>query len=72
MKQKKEENVKAKMKSEARIFKGESRDVYRIKSYTTQKLDLNKAYYDEEELHPKKKMEPNVMDLLKIYLPKYF
>ncbi|KAL0750923.1 hypothetical protein Bca101_032926 [Brassica carinata] len=54
------------------IFKGESRDVYRIKSYTAQELDLNKAYYDEEELHPKKKMEPNVMDLLKIYLPKYF
>ncbi|WZZ85915.1 hypothetical protein YC2023_114494 [Brassica napus] len=62
----------AKMKPEARIFKGESRDVYRIKSYTAQELDLNKAYYDEEELHPKKKMEPNVMDLLKIYLPKYF
>lgn len=71
MKQKKEENVKAKIKSEARIFKGESRDVYRIKSYTAQELDLNKPYYDEEELHPKK-MEPNVMDLLKIYLPKYF
>lgn len=64
--------MNAKVKLEEQIFKGESRDVYRIKSYSTQELDLNKTNNDEEELHPEKKMEPNVMDLLKLFLPKYF
>lgn len=36
MKQKEKEEVKSKMKLEEETFKGESRDVYKIKSYTTQ------------------------------------
>lgn len=36
MKQKENEEVKSKMKLEEETFKGESRDVYKIKSYTTQ------------------------------------
>lgn len=67
MKQKTEEEVKSKIKQEEETFNGESRDVYKIKSYTTHELDLNKKYYDEEELHPNKKMEVNVMELVNFF-----
>lgn len=53
-----------------------SRDVYMIKSYSTQKFDLNKSPDDqqeEEEIHAKKEVEKAmILDMLKIYLPKLF